>query len=63
MPEDPSLTDADLQREIDLVGALVLEASESDGPMTQERIDEILGVEDDDGDEPAAATPVEPSDG
>jgi hypothetical protein len=49
---DPSLTDDDLQGEIDLVGALVLEASETDGQMTQERIDEILGVADDEPDEP-----------
>ncbi|GGL37638.1 hypothetical protein H9L10_00015 [Phycicoccus endophyticus] len=46
MAGDPSLTDDDLQREIDLVGALVLAASQTDGPLSQERIDEILGVDD-----------------
>lgn len=54
MPGDPSLTDDDLQQEIVLVGALVLEASEADGPLSQERIDEILGV----SDEEAAADPA-----
>ena len=54
MPGDPSLTDDDLQQEIVLVGALVLEASEADGPLSQERIDEILGV----SDEEAAAGPA-----
>lgn len=49
---DPSLTDDDLQGEIDLVGALVLEATQTDGQMTQERIDEILGVADDEPGEP-----------
>ncbi len=44
MTGDPSLTDDDLQGEIDLVGALVLEASQTDGQMTEERIDEILGI-------------------
>ncbi len=52
MTGDPSLTDDDLQGEIDLVGAFVLEASQTDGQMTQERIDEILGVRDDAGDDP-----------
>ncbi len=55
MAGDPSLTDDDLQGEIDLVGALVLEASQNDGPMSQERIDEILGVAE--PDEPVAAAP------
>lgn len=55
---DPSLTDDDLQGEIDLVGALVLEASETDGQMSQERIDEILGVADDEPGEPGE--PAEP---
>ncbi len=46
MTGDPSLTDDDLQGEIDLVGAFVLEASQTDGQMTQQRIDEILGIAD-----------------
>ncbi len=36
--------DQQLQDEIDLVGALVLAASQTDLPLTPERIDEILGV-------------------
>ncbi len=64
---DPSLTDDDLQGEIDLVGALVLEASETDGQMTQERIDEILGVADDEqpdeAGEPAHAGPDDAAEG
>jgi hypothetical protein len=41
---DPSLRDEQLQDEIDLVGALVLAASQTDAPLSEERIDEILGV-------------------
>ncbi len=41
--DDPLMDDA-LQEEIELVGALVLEASASDGPMDQEHIDAVLGV-------------------
>ncbi|NHA66619.1 hypothetical protein [Phycicoccus flavus] len=48
MTGDPSLTDVELQREIDLVGALVLAAAQNDGPMTQDSIDEVLGVDPDD---------------
>ncbi len=44
MQGDPSLRDEQLQSEIDLVGALVLAASQADGPLTDELIDEILGV-------------------
>ena len=44
MPDDHELTDVDLQTEIDLVGALVLAAAHSDGPLTQDAIDELLGV-------------------
>lgn len=44
MQGDPSLTDDDLQGEIDLVGALVLAAAEAEGPMSQSTIDEVLGV-------------------
>ncbi|QKE82736.1 hypothetical protein [Arthrobacter sp. NEB 688] len=43
-PDDP-LTDDELQEEITLVGALVIEATASDGPMDQEHIDAILGVD------------------
>jgi hypothetical protein len=48
---DPALHDEQLEREIQLVGELVLAASQSEDPLTDERIDEILGV---DGASPAA---------
>jgi hypothetical protein len=41
---DPSLRDEQLQDEIDLVEALVLAAAQAPGPLTLERIDELLGV-------------------
>jgi hypothetical protein len=41
---DPSLQDQQLQEEIDLVGALVLAASQTAGPLTSDQIDEILGI-------------------
>ncbi len=44
MHGDPSLRDEQLQAEIDMVGALVLAASQADEPLSPERIDEILGV-------------------
>jgi hypothetical protein len=48
---DPSLHDEQLEREIQLVGELVLAASQSEDHLTEERIDELLGV---DGDSPPA---------
>jgi hypothetical protein len=45
MPGDPSLRDEQLQDEIDLVGALVLAASQTEEPLSADEIDEILGVE------------------
>jgi hypothetical protein len=39
-----SLTDGELQSEIELVGDLVVAASSSDGPLSQNDIDHILGV-------------------
>ncbi|WP_101395202.1 hypothetical protein [Phycicoccus duodecadis] len=58
MQGDPSLTDDDLQGEIDLVGALVLAAADADGPMSQSTIDEVLGV---DGlEQPGGAEAAEP---
>ena len=44
MVDENPLVDLQLQQEIDLVGALVLAASQTDEPLTDERIDEILGV-------------------
>lgn len=43
MDEDP-LVDEQLRQEIDLVGALVLAASQTDEPLTDKRIDEVLGI-------------------
>ena len=39
-----NLTDDDLQDEIELVGDLVVAASSSNGPLTQDEIDAVLGV-------------------
>src|SRR5665811_2573735 len=39
-----SLTDGELQSEIELVGDLVVAATSSDGPLPQEEIDRLLGV-------------------
>jgi hypothetical protein len=44
MDGDPVLRDEQLQDEIDLVGALVLAAAQVEGPLSEERIDEVLGV-------------------
>ena len=50
MKDDPSLHDEQLENEIRLVGDLVLAASQCEGRMPEEAIDEILGL-----DPPAAA--------
>jgi hypothetical protein len=48
MAADPiggaDLTDGALQDEIELVGDLVVAASASEGPLTEDEIDEVLGV-------------------
>ena len=48
MTTDPAasgdLTDDALQGEIELVGELVVAASASERPLTDEEIDEVLGV-------------------
>lgn len=44
MKDDPSLHDEQLEDEIRLVGELVLAASQSEGRMPDEAIDEILGL-------------------
>jgi hypothetical protein len=41
---DDYLTDGDLQFEIELVGELVVAATSSDGPLSQDEIDRLLGV-------------------
>jgi len=48
-----SLTDGELQSEIELVGDLVVAATSSEGPMPQGEIDRLLGVKAD----PEAADP------
>ena len=48
-----SLTDGDLQSEIELVGDLVVAASSSDGPLPQGEIDRLLGVETHDQGDPS----------
>ena len=45
-PSGENLTDDDLQSEIELVGDLVVAATSSTGPLTQEQIDQLLGVTD-----------------
>ncbi len=40
-----NLTDIDLQSEIELVGDLVVAATSSDGPLPQDEIDRLLGVQ------------------
>ena len=42
--QDENLTDDDLQSEIELVGDLVVAASERDGPLPQDEVDLLLGV-------------------
>ena len=42
--QDPSLHDEQLENEIRLVGDLVLAASQSEDHLSQEQIDEILGI-------------------
>ena len=49
MAPDPivgaDLTDGALQDEIELVGDLVVAASASEGPLSEDEIDEVLGVD------------------
>jgi hypothetical protein len=49
-----TLHDATLDAEIQLVGDLVVAATGSDGPLTQEQIDAALGVIDDEPEQPTA---------
>jgi len=48
-----SLTDGELQSEIELVGDLVVAATSSDGPLPQNEIDRLLGVPDGQAKKPA----------
>jgi hypothetical protein len=43
-PSGENLTDDDLQSEIELVGDLVVAATSSTGPLSQEQIDRLLGL-------------------
>ena len=42
---DDNLTDADLQSEIEMVSELVLAATKSEGPLGQDEVDLLLGVD------------------
>jgi hypothetical protein len=42
--QDDSLTDDDLQSEIELVSELVVAATSSDGPLQQDEVDLLLGL-------------------
>lgn len=54
------LHDGELLAEIDLVGELMIAAAESDEPLGDDTIDEVLGVEPDAA--PATAAAVEAGD-
>jgi hypothetical protein len=43
-PRSGELTDGALQDEIELVGELVVAASASEGPLSEDEIDEALGL-------------------
>lgn len=43
---DVTLEDSDLLGEVELTTNLMIAASESDGPLTADEIDRILGLED-----------------
>lgn len=44
MTDEPTLNDEQLEEEIRLVGDLVLAASQCEGHLSQEQIDDVLGV-------------------
>lgn len=44
---DVTIHDTEVLDEIEMMTNLIIATSESDGPLTQVRIDAILGVEDD----------------
>ena len=54
MQQDPSLHDEQLEDEIELVSELVLAASQTEGRLSEQAIDEVLGVD-------APAAPVAPA--
>jgi hypothetical protein len=64
MAGDPSLNDEQLEDEIRLVGDLVLAASQHQGRLSQDEVDEILGlrpVRGGDDDVPPGTEPPAPS--
>jgi hypothetical protein len=63
MAGDPSLNDEQLEDEIRLVGDLVLAASQHQGRLSQDEVDEILGLQPARGGDDDAATGTEPSPG
>ena len=44
---DISLTDSDLLTEVEMTTNLIIAASEADGPLSQDEIDKILGLDSD----------------
>jgi hypothetical protein len=60
--QDPSLHDEQLENEIKLVGDLVLAASQSEAPMSQDDIDDVLGLGRDDDAAPGPPEDADPSD-
>jgi len=43
--QDDNLTDDDLRSEIEMVSVLVVVATSSDGPLNQDEVDRLLGVD------------------
>ena len=60
MQQDPSLHDEQLEDEIELVSELVLAASQTEGRLSEQAIDEVLGV-DGPADAAAPANPAAPA--
>ncbi len=54
---DVSVHDGEVLAEIELMTNLIIATSDSEGPLPQQRIDEILGVGPTDCCEPGAAAP------
>ena len=63
MAGDPSLNDEQLEDEIRLVGDLVLAASQHQGHLSQDEVDEILGLQPAPGGDDDVAHRTDPSPG
>ena len=63
MAGDPSLNDEQLEDEIRLVGDLVLAAAQHEGRLSQDEVDEILGLQPARGGDDEVAHDTEPSPG